>query len=270
MSMGGNKKIIVGNWKMHFTVKEAVAFAQKLSKLTAEKEIEVIVAPHTLALAPVAGVLAASSIKVAAQNAYWKDEGAYTGEVSMPMLRGLAEYVLVGHSERRHVFGENDDVIMHKVSAALRSKITPILCVGETMLERTQRSTSQVLHHQITLGLSQLTAGEVENVIIAYEPVWAISNGKNFAHHEVATPEDVDSAQKTIRHNIAELYGRKTAEKVRVLYGASVAADLVAGFLAVDGINGLLVGGASLSLHDFRPIMQKMTEFLDTTKQKKG
>lgn len=259
--MGGDRKIIVGNWKMNFSVKEAVAYAQKLSKLEIDKNLEVIVAPHSLALAPVAGVLAASKIKVAGQNAYWQDEGAYTGEVSMPMLRGLAEYVLVGHSERRHVFGENDDVVMHKVRSAFRAGIKPILCVGETLVERTQRSTNQVLHHQVTLGLSQLTSSEVEKIIIAYEPVWAISNGKDFSHHAVATPDDVDSAQKIIRHNIAELYGRKAAEKVRILYGASVAADLVTGFLSVDGINGLLAGGASLSLHTFKPVLKNVADF---------
>lgn len=268
--MGGNKKLIVGNWKMHFTVKEAVAYAQKLSEIKVDKQVEVIVAPHNLALAPVAGVLAGSDIKVAGQNAYWKDEGSYTGEVGMPMLRGLAEYVLIGHSERRHIFGENDDVIMHKVRSAMRANLKPILCVGETLLEKTQRQTSQVLHHQITLGLSQLTASEVEKMVIAYEPVWAISNGKNFAHHEVATPEDVDSAQKTIRHNIAELYGRKAADKVKILYGASVAADLVSGFLSIKGINGLLAGGASLSLHDFKPIIEKTTEFCEKNNKKEN
>jgi triosephosphate isomerase len=255
--MGGNKKLIIGNWKMNFTVKEAVSYANKLAKLNIEKNTEVVVAPHALALAKVAEVLEESDIKVASQNAYWCDEGAFTGEVSMPMLRGLAKYVLVGHSERRHVFGETDDEVMQKVVAAVRSGITPVLCVGETLHERTRKQTNQVLHHQITLGASQLTAEEVSKIVIAYEPVWAISNGKDFSKHKIATPEDVDEAQQIIRNNIAELYGTKTAEKIRVIYGASVSADSASGFLSIDGINGVLPGGASLSLHNFKPILEK-------------
>lgn len=242
---------------MHFTVKEAVAYASKLAKLPVDENVEVVVAPHALALPPVAETLKNTNIKLAGQNAYWKDEGPFTGEISMPMLRGLAKYVLVGHSERRHVFGENDDVVMHKVRAAIRAGLTPVLCVGETLLERTQRHTTRVLHHQVTLGVSHLTADEVAKVVFAYEPVWAISNGKDFAHHKAATPEDADIAQQTIRNNIAELYGRKIAEKIHVLYGASVSADLAGGFLSISGINGLLAGGASLSLHDFKPIIEK-------------
>ena len=259
--MGGNKTLILGNWKMNFTVKEAVAYAQKLARLKPSKEVEVVVAPHHLALAKVADELKGSDIKVAGQNAYWKDEGPFTGEVSMPMLRGLASYVLVGHSERRHVFGESDDVVMHKVISAFRSNVTPILCVGETLLERTHRQTTQVLHHQVTLGISQLTAEEVEKLVIAYEPVWAISNGKDFAKHKIATPEDMHVAQRTIRHNIAELYGAKAAQKIRVLYGASASADTASGFLKTEGVNGLLAGGASLSLHTFKPIIEKAESF---------
>lgn len=254
--MGGSKILILGNWKMNFTVKEASNFAGKLSKLLQHKDVEVVVAPHALALVRVAEILKKSDIAVAAQNAFWKDEGAYTGEVSMPMLRGVAKYVLVGHSERRHVFGERDADVMQKVAAAFRSGITPVLCVGETLLERTHHQTNQVLHHQITLGLSQLTSEEVKKIVIAYEPVWAISNGKDFANHPTATPEDVEVAQRVIRHNIAELYGARTAEKVRILYGASVSADLVNAFLSIDGINGLLAGGASLNLHTFKPIIE--------------
>ncbi len=266
--MGGTKKLVLGNWKMHFTVKEAIAFASKLAKLNIDSGVEVVVAPNDLALASVAEVLKDSDIKVASQNAYWQDEGAFTGEVSMPMLRGLAKYVLVGHSERRHVFGESDDVVMQKVRAAVRSGITPVLCVGETLLERTQRHTNQVLHHQVTLGISQLTADEVAKIVIAYEPVWAISNGKDFGSHKSAIPEDVQVAQRTIRHNIAELYGTKAADKVRVLYGASVSADLAGGFLSIKGIDGLLAGGASLSLHSFKPIIEKAAEYSGKTEKK--
>lgn len=267
--MGGNKTLILGNWKMNFSVKEASNFAGKLSRLPQNKDVEVVVAPHTLALVRVAEILKKSDISIAAQNAFWKDEGAYTGEISMPMLRGVASYVLVGHSERRHVFGERDSEVMQKVAAAFRAGITPVLCVGETLLERAHHQTNQVLHHQITLGLSQLTSEEVQKIVIAYEPVWAISNGKDFANHPTATPEDVEVAQRVIRHNIAELYGARTAEKVRILYGASVSADLVSAFLNIDGINGLLAGGASLNVHTFKPIIENASKIAETSQSKK-
>lgn len=257
--MGGKKAIIIGNWKMNFSVKQAVAFAKKLHSLSVSNAI-VAVAPHALALTKVADELEKSDIKIVAQNAYWRDEGAFTGEVSMSMVRGIADFVLVGHSERRHVFGERDEEVMQKVLSAVRSGITPVLCVGETLLERTHRHTNQVLHTQVTHGISQLTSSEVEKVIFAYEPVWAISNGKDYAKHAVPTPEDLEVAQRIIRHNIAELYGAKTAEKINILYGGSVTPETAMGFLSAPGINGLLVGGASLNLHAFKSIIEKASQ----------
>jgi triosephosphate isomerase (TIM) len=249
--MGGHRKLIIGNWKMNFTVKQAVAFAEKLTAKEVPEGITVALGPHSLALHSVAEMVSKSDLKISAQNAYFQDEGAFTGEISMPMLRGEADFVLIGHSERRHVFHESQELIRHKVAAAIRSGITPVLCVGETLVEREHYHTNQVLNDQLTTGLADLTSEEVAKLVIAYEPVWAIGTGK------FASPEDVESAVQKIRQVIGSLYGTPTAEKVRVLYGGSVSPDNAKAYLNLEGINGLLVGGASLSLHTFWPIVEK-------------
>ena len=163
----------------------------------------------------------------------------------MTMLRELVHYVLVGHSERRHVFGETDEMVAKKAAAAVRNEISPIICVGETQHERTQGETKQVLHDQITVALSDLTSRDIHDVVIAYEPVWAIGTGAN------AKPDQVEEAVKLIRNNIAHLYGKTAAARVRVLYGGSTNADNARSYLQLPGINGLLVGGASLNYHQF-------------------
>jgi triosephosphate isomerase (TIM) len=249
--MGGHRKLIIGNWKMHFTVKQAVSFAEKLASKKVPEGITVVAGPHTLALHAVAEKTAKSDLEVAAQNAYFQDEGAFTGEISMPMLRGLAGYVLIGHSERRHIFHESHELIRHKVAAAMRSEITPVFCVGETLVEHEHYHTNQVLNDQLTTGLADLTSEEVAKVVIAYEPVWAIGTGK------FAGPDEVESAVNKIRQVVGSLYGSPVAEKVQVLYGGSVSPDNAKAYLDLEGINGLLVGGASLSLHTFWPIVEK-------------
>lgn len=255
--MSGRKKLVIGNWKMHFTVKQAISFAAKLADKKVPEGVIVGVAPHSLALSEVTTTLADSAIKVVAQNAYFQDEGAFTGEVSMPMLRGLARYVLVGHSERRHVFHESNGLIRHKVAAAMRSGIVPVLCIGETLVERQHFHTKHVLTDQLITGIADLTADEVAKTVIAYEPVWAISSGKNYTKHKAATPEDAEEAARIVRKNIAELYGQEVAQKVRVLYGGSVSGENAGAFLQIEGIDGLLVGGASLALTNFWPIVEK-------------
>jgi triosephosphate isomerase len=192
--------------------------------------------------------------KLAAQNLYWKDEGAFTGEVSAHQLRGLVSYAIIGHSERRHVFGEHDKDVRNKVQAAVRNGITPILCVGETAHERAAKETSGVLHDQIVGGLANLTAEEVSELVIAYEPVWAIGTGDN------ALPSDVENAAHIIRRQIDHLYGRTTGAAVRVLYGGSVNAQNAASYLGIGAIDGLLVGGASLKLQEFETIIEAAFE----------
>lgn len=255
--MSGRKKLVIGNWKMNFTVKQAVSFAGKLAAKTIPEGVIVGIAPHSLALSEISTITQKTGLKIAAQNAYFQDEGAFTGEVSMPMLRGIATHVLVGHSERRHVFRETNDLIKHKVAAAVRSGIIPVLCVGETLTEKQHFHTKHVIADQVLAGIANLTADEVAKVVIAYEPVWAISSGKTDTRHKSALPEDAVAAQKVIRHNISELYGEAVAQKVKVLYGGSVNAENATAFLQAEGLDGLLVGGASLSLPTFWSIVDQ-------------
>lgn len=258
--MSGRKKLIFGNWKMHFSVKQAAAFASRLAEKPKLSNVTVAVSPASVALTSVTDALSDSDIATIAQNAYHQDEGAFTGEISMPMLSGIAKYVLVGHSERRHVFHEANELLRAKMAAAVRSGITPIYCVGETLVEREYYHTNIVLSHQLETGLADLTAEEVERIIIAYEPVWALSNGKDFSKHKSAKPDDVKKAEEIIRKNIKELYGYDAANKVKVLYGGSSNPDNAVSLLSVDGIDGLLVGGASLSMATFWPIVEKASK----------
>ena len=246
------RKLIVGNWKMHHTVGQSSLLVHRLGKqIKAHRDVEIVLAPSLLSLQPVSLELDHRKFKLAAQNAYHKDEGAYTGEVSFAMLRGLVQYALVGHSERRTHFGESLDIVAEKVGAAVRSGITPIICIGETHTERVAGETRQVLHDQLTTALKHLTAEEVAEVVFAYEPVWAIGTGVT------AKPDEINSAINHIRKNLGELYGDRHAEDVRVLYGAGVEPDYVSGILSLEcGIDGLLVGGASLNYHKFASIVE--------------
>jgi triosephosphate isomerase len=235
---------------MNLTVGQASLLVQRLhEKIQSHKDIEVVLAPTMLHLQPISVQLDHRKFKLASQDAYYKDEGAYTGQVSFTMLRNLVSYGIVGHSERRHVFNESLDDVTQKVAAAFRNDITPILCVGETKIDRLSKETNQVLHDQVVTALANVTSEDVKNIVIAYEPVWAIGTGDN------AKPSDVTAAVRVIRNNIAELYGAKTAESVRVLYGGSVTADTASGYLRLPEIDGLLVGGASLNYHSFSDIV---------------
>lgn len=258
-------KLLFGNWKMHFTVAQASAFAKKLAAKPVPEGVKIAIFPHSLALSDIATTVRKTGLKVGAQNAYFQDEGAFTGEVSMPMLKHLADYVLVGHSERRHVFGETNEQTRQKVAAAIRVGIIPVLCIGETLVERQQKHTKQVLTDQLLTGLSNLTADEAASVIVAYEPVWAISQEKDFSKHKSATPEDAEVAQAIIRKNIKELYGEEAAEKIQILYGGSAKADNTTAFLQTEGIDGLLIGGASLSIATFWPMVEKASKLATKT-----
>lgn len=250
-----NKKLIVGNWKMNLTVHESSLYLHKLGqKLKSHRSVEVVVAPSMLAVQSLSLQVERKLFKLAAQNLYWKDEGAFTGEVSAHQLRGLVTYAIIGHSERRHIFGEHDKDVRNKVQAAVRHGIIPILCVGETAHERAAKETSGILHDQIVGGLANLTADEVAEIVIAYEPVWAIGTGDN------ALPADVENAALIIRRQIEHLYGRATAAAVQVLYGGSVTSQNAAGYLASRSVDGLLIGGASLKLHEFESIVEAAYE----------
>lgn len=257
------KSLIVANWKMNLNVHDASILLHRLNEhVRPHRDIEIVLAPSLVCLQPLSLEIDHRKFGLAAQNAHHKDEGAYTGEVSFSMLRGLVDYVIVGHSDRRYKFGESLETVRDKVAASVRNDITPILCVGETKQERVDGETMQVLHDQVTTALSNLTSDEVEGMVIAYEPVWALSNGKDFAHHEIPTPDLISKAVATIRNNIRHLYGKKVAEAVRVLYGGSTSASTATALLSAKGVNGFLVGGASLNYREFCGITEATYELM--------
>jgi len=250
--MARDKALIIGNWKMNLGVHEASLYLHRLSKVVKiHRNVEVVIAPTILAIQTLSLQVSLRQFKLAAQNFYWRDHGAYTGEVSASQLRGIVQYALVGHSERRHVFNESDKDTRAKVQAAIRNGIRPVLCVGETAGERADSETQDVIHDQLLGGLANITSEELVNVVIAYEPVWAIGTGRN------ALPGDVVDAVRSIRNQLKHLYGAKASEEVQVLYGGSVTADTAAGYLTLDGVDGLLVGGASLDESAFAQIIEK-------------
>lgn len=252
------KQLIIANWKMNLTIHEASVLAYKLDQVISKKRnSEVVLAAPFLALQSLSLQIDHSKFKLAAQNCYWRDEGAFTGEISAHQLRGLVSYVLIGHSERRHVFNESGRDIGRKVQAAVRHGIKPVLCIGETAMEREAGETGDVIHDQLVAGLANLTSDEIEQVTIAYEPVWAISSGKDFAKHSTPTPQDIGSAARSIRSQIKHMFGKSASEDVNVLYGGSVSPDNANTFSSVDGINGLLVGGASLVPESFSSIISE-------------
>lgn len=246
------KKLIIGNWKMNLNMQEASLYLHKLMEvLKPRRDVEVVVAPTTLTLQSLSLQINRRIAKLAAQNCYWRDHGAYTGEVPAAHLRGIADYVLIGHSERRYIFIESDKDIRLKVQAAIRNRLQPILCIGETAQERALGETRDVLADQLTSGLANVTAEELDRVVVAYEPIWAIGTGDN------AKPVDVKKATQMIRRHVAHLYGKKAAEEVRILYGGSITVDSAADYLAISGLDGLLVGAASLDIHQFTEIIEK-------------
>lgn len=242
---------------MHMNASQASLLLHRLQeRIPIYKDVEVVLAPSMLTLQPLSVQIDRRKFRLAAQNAYFVDEGAFTGEVSFTMLRELAHYVIIGHSERRRIFGENLDMIKQKVGAAVRNDITPILCVGETKTERDEGETKQVLHDQLLSGLANLTPAEVGDMVIAYEPVWAISDGTNFEDHFIAKPQQVADAVDYIRRYIKDVFNDKASREVRILYGGSAVPDIVHGFLDIPGVDGFLVGGASLNYHTFSSIVQ--------------
>lgn len=244
------KLMIAGNWKMHLNVQQSSLLVHRLNdRVKVHHDIEVVLAPSMLSLQPISLEIDRRKFRLAAQDAYYKDEGPYNGEVSFTMLRDLINYCIIGHSSRRMYFRESLEEVRDKVEAAVRNEITPILCVGESKEERKDGMTNQVLHDQIVTALYKLTAEEVADLVVAYEPVWAIGVG------EEAKPYQIKDAIKFIRFQVSELYGEKTAAKMRVLYGASVEPEFVHDTLKIDGVDGLLVGGASLNYAQFSDIV---------------
>lgn len=260
--MALDKTLIIGNWKMNLNMHEASLYVHQLAGMVkVRRDVEVVLAPTLFTLQSLSLQVDRHQFKLAAQNLYWRDSGAYTGEVSATQLRGIIDYAIIGHSERRHIFNESDRDIRNKVQAAIRNHIKPVLCIGETMDERTHGETQHVLHDQLVSGLANITSEELSQISIAYEPVWAIGTGNN------ALPDDVKKAVVAIRSQIKHLYGATAAKEVRILYGGSVKAESAADYLKIDGVNGLLVGGASLDAHAFSDIVAKAHKSSDATKK---
>ena len=248
------KTYIVGNWKLNFTVGEASIYLHKLLKAMPNyRDTEVVVAPSLVALQPLSLQIDRHKMKLAAQNGFYRDYGAFTGEVSFSQLRGIVDYCIIGHSERRYVLREDDKMIAKKVAACVRNKISPIMCIGETESERAFGETKDVIRDQLIGGLSEIGDDMLDKVIIAYEPVWAISSGKTA---KLASPDEISEVVGLIREVLAETYGKKVAENVPVLFGGSVNPSNAGAYLTVPGVNGLLIGGASLILSEFTDIIE--------------
>ena len=242
---------IAGNWKMFKTVHESVVHVKELRALVKDVQgVDIVVAPPATALHAAAEAARNSNIAIAGQNCHWEREGAFTGEVSAAMVREAgAEYVILGHSERRTLFGETDLEVHKKVRAALTAGLVPIVCIGETLDQRDRQQTLAVLDQQIQRGLDGATADEVAAMVVAYEPVWAIGTGRN------ATPEQAGEAHAHIRLRLRSWFGADAAERCHVIYGGSVKPGNIASLLALPDVDGALVGGASLDVAGFGQIV---------------
>jgi triosephosphate isomerase (TIM) len=248
----GRMPFIAGNWKMNKTVGEGLDFARELKTSASGIEgVEVAIAPPYTALYAIQKEIKDSSIRLAAQNLFWEEKGAFTGEVSPLMLKELGcHYVIIGHSERRQFFGETDDSVNRKIKAALAQGLKPILCVGESLKDREDGKTFSVIERQVKGGLSELAAEAIQDLVVAYEPVWAIGTGKT------ATPEQAEEVHRFIREKLSQLYSRGMAEGVRIQYGGSVTPENVKGLMSQENIDGALVGGASLKVDTFMKIVR--------------
>jgi triosephosphate isomerase (TIM) len=245
------KPIIAGNWKMNKTPAEAIALVRALAPMvTRFPEVETVVCPPMLALPAVAEALRGTGIGVGAQNVFWAESGAYTGEIAANMLVGLAQYVIIGHSERRQYFGETDETVNKKIKAVLGQGLTPIVCVGESLAQNEAGSTDAWVSGQIQAAFEGLTAQQVSGVVVAYEPIWAIGTGRN------ATPEIANRVCGLVRSTLAGLYGQETAQAMRVQYGGSANDKNIGELMAMPEIDGALVGGASLKADSFAEMVR--------------
>jgi triosephosphate isomerase len=244
--------IIAGNWKMHKTVAEAVQLAREVCQAVENiTGVDVVLCPPFTALALVREVIVSSKVGLGAQNMYWEEQGAFTGEISPLMLAEICGYVILGHSERRQFFGETDEGVNRKIKAALAHALTPIVCVGENLAQNEAGETARFVGGQVKAAFAGLSAEQVVKTVVAYEPIWAIGTGKN------ADPATANSIiGLSIRGAIAEMYNEDVAQRVRVQYGGSVKPDNIKGFMAQPDIDGALVGGASLKLDSFLPLVK--------------
>ena len=245
--------LVVANWKMYGDQAQCALLARQIVRALRRNpaRAKIVLAPPFTSLNAVRRSLGGSKVRLAAQNCHWEAQGAYTGEISPIMVRELGcDYVIVGHSERRHQFHESDDMIARKLAPIIRQGMRAILCVGETLDERQSRKTAAVIRRQLRIALKGLTKADIANVEIAYEPVWAIGTGQN------ATPKQISAVHSQIRNRLIQWFGPSAGKQVRILYGGSVRPENVNSLVTVEEINGLLVGGASLKSETFLPIIR--------------
>ncbi|HUU08689.1 MAG TPA: triose-phosphate isomerase [Dehalococcoidales bacterium] len=245
--------LTAGNWKMNTTLSEATALVRAMrAELDRIKNVEKVLCPPFISLAAVGELIKGSSIKLGAQNIYFAEKGAYTGEISPLMLADLCEFVIIGHSERRHYFNETGEIVNQKIQAALKVGLKPILCIGERLEENEAGRTEEVVTEQLQSSLAGIN--RVNDLVIAYEPVWAIGTGR------AATGGQANETIGLIRRNMTKLYDNETAQNTRILYGGSVTADNIAEFIQQSEIDGSLVGGASLKANEFLSIVKQTAE----------
>jgi triosephosphate isomerase len=244
---------IAGNWKMYKTVAEAVVFVKELKSAVKDFDrVEIAVAPPFTALHAVAEAARNTNIGVSAQDLFWEREGAFTGEISPLMIKEAgAEYAIVGHSERRRLFGETDAIVNRKTMAAIGAGLTPIVCIGETLEERERDETLAVLDRQIKDGLGEMSAAQVQEIVLAYEPVWAIGTGRT------ATAAQAGEAHAHIRKRLRQWFGGDAADRCHIIYGGSVKPDNIRELIAEEDVDGALVGGASLDVRSFTEIVSR-------------
>jgi triosephosphate isomerase len=249
---GARRKIVSGNWKMNTTLDSALDLAQEVARRLGDvRNVDVVLCPPLPNLEAVHRVIAGTGLQLGGQNVFWADSGAYTGEVSAPMLTAVGcEWVIVGHSERRHGMGESSELVNRKLHAALHHDLSVMLAIGETKDERHGGQMERVLRVQLEQSLERIDAGTMDRIVIAYEPVWAIGTG------ETATPEQAREAHGFVRGVVSELFGQEVADATRIQYGGSVTAANAAELMAEEGIDGALVGGASLQPDDFAEIVR--------------
>ncbi|MGB6010948.1 MAG: triose-phosphate isomerase [Desulfobacterales bacterium] len=246
------RPLIAGNWKMFKTGPEAVETTDRLVKLLSTTiDVDVMIAPPFTALALVSDMLKKTPISLGAQNLFWEAEGAFTGEISASMLVSAGcRYVIVGHSERRQYFGETDETVNKKIKAAVKNDLIPVMCIGESETERESKETFSVLDRQVQKGLKGFSADEMETLVIAYEPIWAIGSGKT------ATADQAQEIHLFLRAMLGKKFGNKLAKSLRILYGGSVKPDNITDLMTMPDIDGALIGGASLEPETFSKIVQ--------------
>ncbi|MBW1958139.1 MAG: triose-phosphate isomerase [Deltaproteobacteria bacterium] len=251
--MTNRTPLIAGNWKMFKTCPEAIETAAQLVKLLAgaREDIDVMIAPSFTALAPVSDVIKGSCVSLGAQNIFWEAQGAFTGEISPAMLVSAGcKYVIIGHSERRQYFNETDETVNKRIQAAVNNNLIPVMCVGESEKERESKNTFSVLDKQVKKGLEEFSPDDLERLVIAYEPVWAIGTGKT------ATSDQAQEAHQFLRSVFEKSFGNTLAKSIRILYGGSVKPNNIAELMAMPDVDGALVGGASLDPETFSNIVQ--------------